>query len=212
MMRGFTTSLALLIPAVVDALLVAPSSPQCADLCGNELSSTSGQEITCEDAAYASSTYGATFQACLACELSSTYVDAATNQSDLQWGLYNLRFALAWCLFGFDNNTAITETPCITRYGVLSTADQGDVSKPGVTDFLADHSRRPLNSTRSRPMPPTTLSVRLSWGKRTSSPPATTVSLKQGMVIIYRTVRGPLPVCQLEVALLSSIIQPNYPL
>ncbi len=72
--------------------------------------------MTCDDADYASSTYGATFKACLACELSSTYVDPNTKESDLQWAIYNLRYALSWCLFGFNNNTDLANTPCLTRY------------------------------------------------------------------------------------------------
>jgi hypothetical protein len=79
------------------------------------LTSTSGAEITCADQDYASSTYGAAFQACLTCELSSTYVDPQSNMSDLQAALYNVRFALSWCLFGYDNNTGVTD-PCLTTF------------------------------------------------------------------------------------------------
>jgi hypothetical protein len=115
-MRSLSLALSLLLPTLSRALLVVPSSPQCAAQCGNVLSSTSGAEITCDDADYGSATYGATFQSCLSCELSSTYFDPKTNQSDLQAALYNFRYALAWCLFGFDNNTAISDTPCLTRF------------------------------------------------------------------------------------------------
>jgi hypothetical protein len=113
--------LSLSIPVVVtlsafaQALLVEPASPQCADLCGNSLASTSGAEMTCNDAGYATSTYGATYKACVACELNSTYYEPGTQLSDLHWAIYNMRYALSWCLFGFDNNTGI-ETPCLTRY------------------------------------------------------------------------------------------------
>jgi hypothetical protein len=113
-MRAFTLALVLVLAARVRGLLVTPSSPQCASLCGNSLSSTQGDEITCQDAAYASALYGPTFEACVACELSSTYVDPVSKASDLQWALYNLRFALSWCLFGFDNNTQRADTPCVT--------------------------------------------------------------------------------------------------
>jgi hypothetical protein len=109
--------LLLVLPVVVDSLLVVPSSPQCADLCGNTLSATSGAEMTCDDPDYATSTYGATFKACLTCELSSTYYDPTTKQADLRWAIYNIRYALSWCLFGFDNNTKVANTPCLTRYG-----------------------------------------------------------------------------------------------
>jgi hypothetical protein len=108
---------AVTFSAVAQALLVVPTSPNCADLCGNALDRTSGSEITCTDSGYSSSTYGADFEACIACEISSTYYDPTTQISDLHWALYNIRFALSWCLFGWDNNTNIADTPCITRYG-----------------------------------------------------------------------------------------------
>jgi hypothetical protein len=117
-MRPLSSSLAILIIPVAQALLVVPSSPQCADLCGNALGSTSGSEMTCDDASYASSLGGATFKACLACELNSTYYDSKTKQSDLDFAIYNFRYALSWCLFGFDNNTATSNTPCLTRYSI----------------------------------------------------------------------------------------------
>jgi hypothetical protein len=107
----------LLVLPLGSSLLVVPSSPQCANLCGNTLSSSSGAEMTCNDLDYTSSTYGATFKACIACELSSTYYDTATKQADLRWAIYNIRYALSWCLFGFDNNTKVANTPCLTRYG-----------------------------------------------------------------------------------------------
>ena len=114
-MRSYSVALGLLIPSLTYGLLVNPSSP-CADQCGNVLDSTSGSEISCEDANYGSAVYGGTFKTCLTCELSSTYVDPSTKYSDLQFGLYNLRFALSWCLFGWENNTSVLNTPCLTRY------------------------------------------------------------------------------------------------
>jgi hypothetical protein len=108
--------LALAIPTLVSGLLVEPASPQCADTCGNILTSTRGSEMTCDDADYASSTYGATFKACISCELNSTYYNPPKKTSDLQWAIYNLRYALSWCLFGADNNTNTANTPCLTRY------------------------------------------------------------------------------------------------
>lgn len=119
-MRPLSILLALALSTLTKALLVDQSSPQCADLCGNALSSTSGSEMTCDDRDYATSTGGATFKACVGCELSSTYFDSATGQTDLQWGLYNMRFALSWCLFGFGNNTALADTPCLTRWETLT--------------------------------------------------------------------------------------------
>jgi hypothetical protein len=110
--------LLLLAPALSSALLVAPSSP-CGVQCGNVLTSTSGAEITCLDQDYGSAVYGATFESCLSCELSSTYYDPQTNLSDFQAALYNMRFALSWCLYGFDNNTNVQDIPCLTLFVTL---------------------------------------------------------------------------------------------
>lgn len=75
--------------------------------------------MTCNDAGYATSNYGVTYEACIACELNSTYYNPATQLSDLHWALYNMRYAVSSCLFGFDNYTAVN-TPCLTRYVVCS--------------------------------------------------------------------------------------------
>lgn len=109
------------------ALLVAPSS-QCAVQCGNVLSSTSGSDLTCTDSAYAGSVTGQTFQSCIACELNSTYVDPTTKQSDLQWLLYNLRYTVSWCLWGYPNNTGVSSTPCVTSFacGLLQSGVEYD--------------------------------------------------------------------------------------
>jgi hypothetical protein len=121
-MRSSSIALAILVPTVAHALLVVPSSPQCAELCGNTLTSTSGSEISCNDGDYASSTYGAAFKSCIACELASTYVDTSSKfkPSDLQAALYNFRFAMSWCVFGWENNTVGTNTPCSTRLDPFS--------------------------------------------------------------------------------------------
>lgn len=127
-MLFLTIPLALTLSSVAQALLVVPTSPQCADLCGNTLDSTSGYEISCSDSAYAGSTYGADFESCVSCEIASTYYDNTTQTSDLQWALYNLRYALSWCLFGFDNNTQVADTPCLTSLscGPLQSAFEYD--------------------------------------------------------------------------------------
>lgn len=112
-MPSLTRFLFLLLPALAHALLVAPNSP-CAPQCGNVLTTTSGAEISCNDGDYASSTYGPAFESCLNCELASTYVDPQSNMTDLQAALFNLRFAVSWCLWGYDNNTNVANTQCLT--------------------------------------------------------------------------------------------------
>ncbi|CZR59233.1 uncharacterized protein PAC_09125 [Phialocephala subalpina] len=141
--------LALAIPTLVSGLLVEPASPQCADTCGNILTSTRGSEMTCDDADYASSTYGATFKACISCELNSTYYNPTKKTSDLQWAIYNLRYALSWCLFGADNNTNTANTPCLTSFscGPLQSAFEYDSLNPNASSY----SYCPLMNSVSAP-------------------------------------------------------------
>ncbi len=94
-MRFFTLS------ASVSLLLLLASSPSvtslwantvspCAASCGNSLGATLGSDIVCDDANYVAGYNGGagvTFQSCLTCQLSSTYVDPTTQISDLEMGL-----------------------------------------------------------------------------------------------------------------------------
>lgn len=131
-----TIPVTLTLAVVAQALFAVPSSPQCADLCGNTLSGISGSEVTCSDAGYSSSTYGAAFKACISCEMSSPYYDTATKISDLHWAIYNLRYALSWCLFGWDNNT-VPDTPCqtSTSCGPLQSAFEYDSLSPNASSY-----------------------------------------------------------------------------
>lgn len=117
-----------------DALKALSNSP-CAPKCGNVLGGTSGDDdIVCQNTDY-TSLIGTTYSGCVGCQLTSTFVDPSTNQTDLEWGLYNLRYAISWCLFGYPNNTQVQDTPCITplscgpmqnalEYGNLTTSAQ----------------------------------------------------------------------------------------
>ncbi|KAH8598095.1 hypothetical protein B0O99DRAFT_506613 [Bisporella sp. PMI_857] len=95
-----------------NALKAITSSP-CAVQCGNVLGSTTGDDLVCFDDSYGTSK-GIVFQNCINCMISSNYVDPTGKQSDFQWALYNLRYAISWCLFGFPNNSAVGDTPCTT--------------------------------------------------------------------------------------------------
>lgn len=68
------------------ALQSLPNSP-CAIQCGNDLGSTTGADIVCNNGDFSGTPAGQTFQSCVTCQLGSTYVDPATKQSDLQWAL-----------------------------------------------------------------------------------------------------------------------------
>ncbi|KAI0471781.1 hypothetical protein GGR56DRAFT_91474 [Xylariaceae sp. FL0804] len=99
--------LSTLLPSAA-ALLVAPGSP-CETSCGNVLSATTPDMIVCDDTAYASSSSGQVFQSCITCESTSTYSTTSgdRNVSDLQYMLYNMRYATNQCVFEAD-------TPCST--------------------------------------------------------------------------------------------------
>ncbi|TGO48461.1 hypothetical protein BOTNAR_0474g00040 [Botryotinia narcissicola] len=108
-------------------LKALPGSP-CASKCGNVLEGTSGEnDIVCQNTDY-TSLIGTTYSGCVGCQLTSTFVDPSTNETDLEWGLYNLRYAMSWCLFGFPNNTDVEDTPCITS---LSCAPMKDAIEYG---------------------------------------------------------------------------------
>ncbi|CAG8977757.1 hypothetical protein HYALB_00010978 [Hymenoscyphus albidus] len=119
----------------VGALQSLGNSP-CATQCGNILSSTSGFDIECQDARYYV-TPGSIFQACVSCQLASKYVDPQTKQTDLQWGLYNLRYAVSWCLFGYPNNNHTDSTPCTTSFscGLVQSGFEFDSLNPASSQY-----------------------------------------------------------------------------
>jgi hypothetical protein len=96
---------------LAEAVIVSPGSP-CSSSCGNVLEATRTDDIVCNQGDYA--TDGLLFQECVSCEVLSDYV--SDGQSDTQWALYNLRYAMSSCLFGVPDPGDVLSTPCITRY------------------------------------------------------------------------------------------------
>lgn len=94
------------------ALMVAPGSP-CSTSCGNVLSSTSPDEMVCQESNYPSSSAGIVFQNCIKCETGSTYA-SEKGETDVHSLLYNLRFNLGYCLWGDMNNKNVGSNPCLT--------------------------------------------------------------------------------------------------
>lgn len=93
------------------AIHVATGS-QCQSLCGNVHDSTSPDDVVCKENEYANSAAGMVFQQCTTCQLGSDYVSG--RESDLQWLLYNLRYAVSYCVFGYPENDDVTSSPCLT--------------------------------------------------------------------------------------------------
>ncbi|KAF7920004.1 uncharacterized protein EAE98_009238 [Botrytis deweyae] len=119
------------------ALKALPDSP-CASKCGNVLGGTSGEnDIVCQNTDY-TSLIGTTYSGCVGCQLTSTFVDPSTNETDLEWGLYNLRYAMSWCLFGFPNNTDVEDTPCITSLScapMKNAIEYGNLTTDAQTEY-----------------------------------------------------------------------------
>ncbi|KAK1655528.1 hypothetical protein BDP81DRAFT_388453 [Colletotrichum phormii] len=97
----------------VSAIHVADGSP-CETLCGNVLDSTTKNDVVCDEHSYSSSAAGSVYQQCISCELSSDFA-TSTNETDTQWALYNLRYAVSYCVFGYPDNPDVGSSPCLTR-------------------------------------------------------------------------------------------------
>ncbi|KAI1390826.1 uncharacterized protein F4822DRAFT_164203 [Hypoxylon trugodes] len=100
---------------VSTALLVADGSP-CATKCGNVLSSTTNDMIVCDESAYSTTSEGQVYEACVGCEATSSYGHSQgqgkQNTSDLEYMLYNMRYATNVCLFEANTNPCITSFAC----------------------------------------------------------------------------------------------------
>ncbi|KFX87823.1 hypothetical protein V490_07995, partial [Pseudogymnoascus sp. VKM F-3557] len=94
-----------------DAIRSVPSSP-CASLCG-DVTSTTGSDILCKEADLHTAK-GQTFSKCISCQMTSKAIDPSTGDTDLKWVLYNLRYAMSSCMWGFPGNSSVENTPCLT--------------------------------------------------------------------------------------------------
>ncbi|KAG6040326.1 hypothetical protein E4U41_000883 [Claviceps citrina] len=112
--------LGMLILAAAAAVLptaqaiLCPSGSQCAVNCGNVLAATSPDDLVCEQQAFQSNPTGQVFSSCVDCQRSSAYHRG--NDSDIQTMLYNIRYALSYCVWGDipAKNPSAVNTPCIT--------------------------------------------------------------------------------------------------
>jgi len=128
-------ALSLALIASSNALRVAPNSP-CLSVCG-DATLTDGSDIVCDDTDFANTPTGRAFQECISCELNSTAYDTVTGQTDLQWLLYNLRYELSWCVWGFPNATNIGNSPCTTSFACAFFQDSIEVDNlsPNASTF-----------------------------------------------------------------------------
>ncbi|CAI4213812.1 unnamed protein product [Parascedosporium putredinis] len=98
--------------SLVGALRVANGSP-CSSKCGNDLFSTEVENIVCDEGGFSSGD-GLVFKSCVTCESRSSYVteSATGKETDVQWLVYNLRYAAASCLYGYPDGHA-ESNPCL---------------------------------------------------------------------------------------------------
>ncbi|GJN85945.1 hypothetical protein PLIIFM63780_009521 [Purpureocillium lilacinum] len=121
---------------LLHALQVTPGS-HCATYCldspgGNPFkasdSTTNTTDISCRDRDYSTTDKGIKFKTCLDCLQNSSKVDK--DESDLKWYIYNLRYALATCLFA--------EPHALPNYTLDSTCNIDQACKPLKDPLTAD--------------------------------------------------------------------------
>lgn len=116
-MRSATSALiaaAMLLPAA-SALRISEGSP-CVAECGNINEKTLEEEMVCQQEEYSSTDEGQRFVDCLSCLSTSVYA-AGSNETDSKWMLYNLRYAMSYCLFGVPGDREVDTTQCMTSEG-----------------------------------------------------------------------------------------------
>ncbi|CAD6439689.1 4bce7d26-6c51-44d3-9306-fb2451ef50d0 [Sclerotinia trifoliorum] len=114
-MARFLVSFGLfsLVTNIALALMVTSDSP-CMSLCSNGQGSDSidGSEIVCQNNNFITTTAGRKLKSCLSCLQLSTA--SGNDQNDQYRFIYNIRYTLASCLYGFSNVTDTISTPCST--------------------------------------------------------------------------------------------------
>ncbi|CAI7663438.1 unnamed protein product [Penicillium glandicola] len=118
---------------VVFALITTPGSP-CTDVCGTTTNTTSS-EIACLDQSYNKTTVGENFKKCVSCQLDSEFNDASTGESDVNWGLYNLRYAFSTCVFGVPDSISNVSSPCPVACDGVRVAVETDIRDPDTSNL-----------------------------------------------------------------------------
>ncbi|KAM7223302.1 hypothetical protein V8F06_001179 [Rhypophila decipiens] len=119
--RAIALRALLLAAPLVSSLQVTPNSP-CSKVCVDSTildlsdpnsSNTRNSDIVCADADLGSPK-GTKWKDCMTCLQTSTFSQGSEN--DQAWFLYNLRYSLSYCVFGFPNATGVADTPCRTSF------------------------------------------------------------------------------------------------
>ncbi|KAI0130041.1 hypothetical protein BJ170DRAFT_297861 [Xylariales sp. AK1849] len=143
-MLFFTLASLLVFRAYVVALQVSPGST-CAAVCLDNpesdplnpaSSSTNISDITCNDDDFESTSKGIKFKNCLECLQDSRNVNGGEN--DISWFLYNLRYSVDVCVYGFPNATETVSSPCDIDYACLplkTALEAGGLNPDNATEF-----------------------------------------------------------------------------
>ncbi|MCJ1463389.1 hypothetical protein MMC07_001996, partial [Pseudocyphellaria aurata] len=116
-MHIYQATLTLLLSHYVHAIEVTPNS-NCSSLCDDSASSdpgkadsstTNSNELVCDDDEFSSTVVGRKFKECLICELNSTVSGILPNENDINWLIFNMKYNVDWCVFGYPNNPQVTE-------------------------------------------------------------------------------------------------------
>ncbi|KAI1415389.1 hypothetical protein F5Y13DRAFT_8538 [Hypoxylon sp. FL1857] len=122
-----------------EALQVTPGS-SCAAICLDNpegdvqdpnASTTKPTDIVCNDQEYSTTAGGIKFKNCIECLQESHAMSNAEN--DMSWYLYNLRYSVDVCLYGFPNATKDISSPCDIDYACrpLKQALETELLTPG---------------------------------------------------------------------------------
>ncbi|MCJ1367335.1 hypothetical protein MMC16_006467 [Acarospora aff. strigata] len=117
-------------------------------------SSTQTHDLICEDWQYSGANAtgaGRKWKECIECESSSSRFDLPSGENDVYWFLFNIKFTVDWCIFGYPSNpdTTAASTTCgdacnnlkpMTTYQLLQTdmSLQYSYCRYGNGSFLAD--------------------------------------------------------------------------
>ncbi|KAJ6125165.1 hypothetical protein N7471_012482 [Penicillium samsonianum] len=118
---------------VVFGLKTTPGSP-CTDVCGTTANTTSS-EIACLDHSYNETSVGKSFKNCISCQLDSEFNDANTGESDVNWALYNLRYAFSTCVFGSPDSISNVSSPCPVACDGVRLAVETHIENPDTSNL-----------------------------------------------------------------------------
>ncbi|KAJ5170385.1 uncharacterized protein N7500_003168 [Penicillium coprophilum] len=118
---------------VVFALKTTPGSP-CTNVCGKTANTTSS-EIACLDPSFNKTSVGKSFEKCISCQMESQFHDVNTGESDVNWGLYNLRYAFSTCVFGFPDSISNVSSPCPVACDGVRLAVATHLEDPGTSNL-----------------------------------------------------------------------------